>query len=72
MTDLKVSGPFALPFFGRRARARPAAGAPPPKPRRQPSLVRRLIILHAVLSALVLAIGGVTLSAFFADRSTSA
>ena len=71
MTGLKASGAFALPLIGRRARARTAAGAPPPR-RRQPSLVRRLIILHAVLSALVLAIGGATLSAFFAQRSTAA
>ena len=72
MTDVKAPGVFARPFLGRRARAKSAAAAPPPKPRRQPSLVRRLIVLHAVLSALVLVAGGVTLSAFFAERSIAA
>ncbi|HWF76920.1 MAG TPA: ATP-binding protein [Caulobacteraceae bacterium] len=73
MTELKATGVSASPFLGRRAaRAKSAAAAPPPKPRRQPSLVRRLVVLHAVLSAIVLAIGGVTLSAFFAERSTAA
>ncbi len=66
----------ALPFFrwrdrsGRSAAARSAGAAPPPK--RQPSLVRRLVVLQAVLSAAVLTAGGFTLSAFFAERSTAA
>jgi signal transduction histidine kinase len=72
VTELKASGVSAPPWLGRRARARSSAAAPPPKRRRQPSLVRRLVVLHAVLSAIVLAIGGVTLSAFFAERSTAA
>src|SRR6185312_7835349 len=42
------------------------------KPPRRPSMVRRLIVLHAALSAIVLAAGGFTLSAFFAERSTAA
>jgi signal transduction histidine kinase len=66
----------ALPFFrwrdraGRSAAARATSAAPPPK--RQPSLVRRLVVLQAVLSAAVLTAGGFTLSAFFAERSTAA
>ena len=35
-------------------------------------MVRRLIVLHALLSAIVLAAGGFTLSAFFAERSIAA
>jgi signal transduction histidine kinase len=38
---------------------------------RQPSLVRRLVVLHAALSAVVLLAGGLALSAFFAERSTA-
>lgn len=45
---------------------RPAKG-----PRRPQSLVRRLIVLHAVLSLVVLAAGGMALSAFFTDRTTA-
>jgi signal transduction histidine kinase len=70
------ASPSALPFPGRRDRAgsKPAErqAARPPKPRRQPSLVRRLVVLHALLSAAVLVAGGLTLSAFFAERSTAA
>jgi signal transduction histidine kinase len=35
-------------------------------------MVRRLVVLHAALSALVLAAGGFMLSAFFAEQSTAA
>jgi signal transduction histidine kinase len=56
-----------------KAAGRAVEAAPPPPPRRRhPSLVARLVVLHAVLSALVLAVGGFTLSSFFAERSTAA
>jgi signal transduction histidine kinase len=42
----------------------------PAAPRR-PSLVRRLVVLHAVLSVLVLAAGGLGLSVFFTDEATT-
>jgi len=38
---------------------------------RRPSLVRRLVVLHAVLSVIVLAAGGLALSAFFAQEATT-
>jgi signal transduction histidine kinase len=72
------ASPSALPFFARRDRSGPASAvrtseaAPPPRPRRRPSLVRRLVVLQGVLSAIVLVAGGFTLSAFFAERSTAA
>jgi len=50
--------------FGRKAR--------PPKPRHPPSMVQRLVVLHAVQSAIVLIAGGFALSAFFTSSSTSA
>jgi signal transduction histidine kinase len=53
-----------------RFRSRAARPTTPGR-RRQPSLVRRLIVMHAVLSAAVLIAGGFGLSAFFADRSTA-
>ncbi|HUO12697.1 MAG TPA: sensor histidine kinase [Caulobacteraceae bacterium] len=40
-------------------------------PRRQPSLVRRLVILQFVLSAVVLTVGGLALSALFSQRVTA-
>jgi signal transduction histidine kinase len=39
------------------------------KPKRRPSLVRRLVVLHAVLSAAVLMTGGLALSAFFSQQA---
>ena len=71
--------PPALSLLGRRepapskAAATTAGAVRPPRPHnRHPSLVRRLVVLHAVLSALVLIAGGFTLASFFADRSTAA
>jgi signal transduction histidine kinase len=48
-----------------------ARGAGPAKPPHPPSLVRRLVVLHAVLSILVLACGGVALSTFFRQQATT-
>jgi len=39
------------------------------RPRRKPSLVRRLVVLHAVLSAAVLMSGGLALSVFFSQQA---
>ena len=43
------ASPSALPFLGRRDRVGPTSAerqaARPPKPRRQPSLARRLVVL---------------------------
>jgi signal transduction histidine kinase len=44
----------------------------PPKPRHPPSMVQRLVVLHAVLSAAVLIAGGFALSAFFTQASIAA
>ena len=52
-------------------KARVAKGAPIKPPRHPPSLVRRLIVMHAVLSAAVLLAGGFALSAFFTQRATA-
>jgi len=49
------------PLIGRRARA--------PRSGRKPSLVRRLVVLHAVLSAAVLIAGGFALSSFFSQQA---
>ncbi|HXQ14923.1 MAG TPA: ATP-binding protein [Caulobacteraceae bacterium] len=46
--------------------------AKPPNRRHPPSMVRRLVVLHAVLSAAVLLAGGFALSAFFTQASTAA
>jgi signal transduction histidine kinase len=56
------------------AAVRPKARAakPPKAPKRPVSLVQRLVVLHAVLSAAVLIVGGFGLSAFFAQRSVAA
>src|SRR6202000_790647 len=43
-----------------------ATAKPPP---RRPSLVGRLVVLHAVLSAAVLIAGGFALSSFFAQQA---
>jgi len=43
-----------------------------PRKQRHPSMVQRLVVLHAVLSALVLIGGGYALSAFFTQASTTA
>ena len=48
-----------------------AAHQPSRQAPHQPSLVRRLVVLQAVLSAVVLLAGGVALNAFFVDRSTA-
>ena len=48
-----------------------AASRPAPPPRHRPSLVRRLVILHAVLSVIVLAAGGFGLSAYFTQEATT-
>lgn len=40
------------------------------RPEGAPSLVRRLVVLHAVLSAVVLLGGGLALSAFFSQQAT--
>lgn len=45
--------------------------AQPPKRRHPPSMVQRLVVLHAVLSAAVLLAGGLALSAFFTEASTA-
>jgi signal transduction histidine kinase len=45
--------------------------AQPPKHRHPPSMVQRLVVLHAVLSAAVLIAGGLALSAFFTQASTA-
>ena len=66
------SAPAAPLAAGDGSVARPAAAARPRPPKRPPSLVRRLVVLHAVLSAAVLIAGGFALSAFFAQRSTAA
>ena len=50
----------------------PAGAAKPPRRRHPPSLVRRLVVLHAVLSAAVLLAGGFALSAFFTQASIAA
>jgi signal transduction histidine kinase len=51
--------------------SRPVDTAKPAKPpRRAPSLVRRLVVLHAILSAIVLLFGGLALAAFFAYSAT--
>jgi signal transduction histidine kinase len=47
-------------------------GARPSKLRHPPSMVQRLVVLHAVLSAVVLLAGGFALSAMFAQVSTTA
>jgi signal transduction histidine kinase len=52
-----------------------SAAAEPARPgqakvKHQPSLVRRLVVLHAVLSAAVLIIGGLALSSFFSQQAT--
>jgi signal transduction histidine kinase len=44
----------------------------PPAPRHPPSMVQRLVVLHAVLSAAVLIAGGFALSAFFTQASIAA
>jgi signal transduction histidine kinase len=44
----------------------------PPRRRQPPSMVQRLVVLHAVLSALVLIAGGFALSAFFTQASITA
>ena len=41
-----------------------------PSPKSPPSLVRRLVVLHAVLSALVMLAGGIALSASFSQQTT--
>jgi signal transduction histidine kinase len=61
----------ALAASGDAARSKAAPKQPRP-PRHPPSLVRRLVVMHAVLSAAVLIAGGFALSAFFAQRSTAA
>jgi signal transduction histidine kinase len=48
-----------------------ATAAKPPRPRHPLSLVRRLVVMQAVLSAAVLLAGGFALSAFFAERATA-
>lgn len=55
----------AIPSADDRDEGRPARPAP-----RRPSLVRRLIVLHILLSAVVLVAGGVLLSAMFTQRVT--
>jgi len=53
--------------------ARAGAGrTTPPRKQRHPSMVQRLVVLHAVLSALVLIGGGYALSAFFTRASIEA
>ena len=53
------------------ASAPDASARKSPAPRRRPSLVRRLVVLHAVLSVIVLAAGGLALSAFFSQEATT-
>jgi signal transduction histidine kinase len=62
-----TAAPLETPPFWRRLAAlrlarRPRPAKPPPHP---PSLVRRLVVIHAVLSLVALAAGGVALSAYF-------
>jgi len=49
-----------------------ATSGPPRRPRHPLSLVGRLVVMQALLSAAVLLAGGFALSAFFAERATAA
>jgi len=71
VTAAPAAGASALAGAG-EARARRTKAAPGKPRRHPPSLVRRLIVMHAVLSAAVLLAGGFALSAFFAQRATVA
>jgi signal transduction histidine kinase len=62
--DAARSGPVA--WLGRLRRSLSRGD----RPKRTPSLVRRLVVLHAVLSATVLMSGGLALSAFFSQQAT--
>jgi len=55
-----------------KAGAPAARASQPPKRRHPPSMVQRLVVLHAVLSALVLIAGGFALSSFFTRASITA
>ncbi len=68
MTAARDAGASEAP--GKDAAPPLASAAKPSKQRHPPSLVRRLVVLHAVLSAVVLVAGGLALSAFFSQQAT--
>jgi signal transduction histidine kinase len=68
MTVAEAAPPGAA---ANQATVRAGRKARPPRRRHPPSMVRRLVVLHAVLSAAVLIAGGFALSAFFTRASTA-